>query len=80
MRKGTTLIENITVILCIAVLISILVPAAGKVYYIFQRMMIDGKLYTDKEDPNNYIKRESDGLFYHLNHHNKKSGFPGEGF
>tara|TARA_R100001509_G_C4722167_1_gene166897 strand:- start:195 stop:437 length:243 start_codon:yes stop_codon:yes gene_type:complete len=80
MRKGATLIENITVILCIAILVSVLVPVAGKVYYIFQRMMIDDKLYIGKEDPNNYIKRESDGLFYHLNHHNKKTGPRADGF
>jgi len=67
MKKGTTLIENITVILLITILVSILVPVAGKVYYIFQRMMVDHKLYTGKEDPDNYIKRESDGLFYHMN-------------
>ena len=72
MRKGTTLIESITVILCIAILISVLVPAAGRVYYIFQRMMTNEKLYTGKEDPNNYIKRESDGFFYFYQETGKK--------
>tara|TARA_Y100001937_G_C7094308_1_gene319360 strand:- start:493 stop:708 length:216 start_codon:yes stop_codon:yes gene_type:complete len=67
MKKGTTLIENITVILLITILVSILVPSAARVYNIFQRMLTNKKLYSGKEDPENYIKRKSDGIFYFRN-------------
>ena len=65
MKKGITLIENITVILLIAILVSILVPSAARVYNIFQRMLTNEKLYSDKSDPEGRMKRESDGFFYH---------------
>jgi len=71
MKKGTTLIENITVILFIAILISILVPSARGVYNIFQRMLTNEKLYSDKADPKGHMKRESDGLFYFYRTGNK---------
>ena len=67
MKKGTTLIENITVILFITILVSILVPSIASVYNIFQRMLTNEKLYSDKEDPEGRMKRETDGLFYHMN-------------
>jgi len=72
MKKGTTLIENITVILVIAILISILVPSAREVYNIFQRMLTNKKLYSDKADSKGSMKRESDGFFYFYQETGKK--------
>ncbi len=72
MRKGTTLFENVTVILFIAILISILVPSAREVYNIFQRMLTNKKLYSDKADPTGSMKRESDGFFYFYQETGKK--------
>ena len=73
MKKGTTLIENVTVILFIGILISILVPSAREVYNIFQRMLTNKKLYSDKADgPEGSMKRESDGFFYFYQETGKK--------
>ena len=64
MKKGITLIENVTVILLIVILVSILVPSVARVFNIFQSMLTNEKLYSDKADPEGRMKRESDGFFY----------------
>lgn len=64
MKKGITLIENVTVILLIVILVSILVPSVARVFNIFQSMLTNEKLYSDKADSEGRMKRESDGFFY----------------